>query len=271
MLHRFTRSFAALALLASSGAVALAAPASAQASELPAYLQCVPYAREVSGIQIFGDAHTWWKQAAAKYERGNTPRVGAVMAFRPHRNMKLGHVAAVSKVVDSRTVLLDHANWSPINGRRGQIERDVKAIDVSPNNDWSQVRVWYNPQGGLGVSPWPVHGFIYGDRRAHQQRRVAPPPPRMAVTKAPSKSFASAFAALAPSAPKAKAGPARVFRAAATQPAGTNTPAGNAPARNAQVQGAYRKAAPLFPVKRQAASTGQARDPFAHVIARYDK
>ena len=27
------------------------------------YLQCVPYARQVSGIRIFGDAHTWWDQA----------------------------------------------------------------------------------------------------------------------------------------------------------------------------------------------------------------
>jgi surface antigen len=63
------------------------------------------------------------------------------MAFRPHGKMVLGHVAAVSKVLDSRRVLLRHANWSPIAGKRGQVERDVLAMDVSPGNDWSQVRV----------------------------------------------------------------------------------------------------------------------------------
>jgi len=125
------------------------------------YLQCVPYARQVSGIRIFGDAHTWWDQADGQYARGHLPRVGAVMAFSPHGNMRLGHVAAVSRIIDSRTVLLRHANWSEIDGRRGQIEDNVRAIDVSPDNDWSEVRVWYAPIAGLGTTRWPVRGFIY--------------------------------------------------------------------------------------------------------------
>lgn len=125
------------------------------------YLQCVPYARQVSGIGIYGDAHTWWGQAEGRYARGREPRVGAVMAFRPYGNMRLGHVAAVSRIVDSRTVLLRHANWSPINGRRGQIEDNVRAIDVSPENDWSEVRVWFAPIQALGGTHWPVQGFIY--------------------------------------------------------------------------------------------------------------
>ena len=127
------------------------------------HLECVPYARQVSGIRIFGDAHTWWDQAAGRYQRGSKPRVGAVMAFQPHGNMQLGHVAAVSRVIDSRTVLLRHANWSPINGRRGQIENDVRAVDVSDRNDWSAVRVWYAPIQALGGTAWPVDGFIYRD------------------------------------------------------------------------------------------------------------
>ena len=124
-------------------------------------LQCVPYARQVSGIRIFGDAHTWWDQAADKYTRGTRPKVGAVMSFRPYGNMRLGHVAAVSRVIDSRTVLLRHANWSPIGGRRGQIEDDVRAIDVSQANDWSEVRVWFAPIQALGTTHWPLNGFIY--------------------------------------------------------------------------------------------------------------
>jgi surface antigen len=155
----------------------MAAPANAETSveidgnsggsgQAAPYLQCVPYARQISGIRIFGDAHTWWNQAEGRYAKGSTPRIGAVMAFRPHGNMRLGHVAAVSRIVDSRTVLLRHANWSLIDGRRGQIEDNVRAIDVSPDNDWSEVRVWYAPIAGLGTTRWPVRGFIYNQNPA---------------------------------------------------------------------------------------------------------
>lgn len=134
------------------------------------YLQCVPYARDVSGIQIYGDALTWWGQAEGRYARGHRPKPGAVMSFAPHGRMELGHVAAVSRVIDSRTVLLRHANWSPIDGRRGQIEDDVRAVDVSDANDWSQVRVWYAPIGNLGTTAWPVNGFIYPEKPGRNER-----------------------------------------------------------------------------------------------------
>ena len=54
-----------------------------------------------------------------------------------------------------------HANWSLIDGRRGQIEDGVRAIDVSDANDWSEVRVWFAPIQGLGTTHWPLNGFIY--------------------------------------------------------------------------------------------------------------
>ncbi len=119
------------------------------------------------------------------------------MAFRPSGGMTLGHVAAVSKVIDNRTVLLDHANWSPIDGRRGQIERGVKAIDVSPANDWSEVRVWYAPLGDVGTTAWPVAGFIYnepadGAAPLGGDRVLV----RADYSPAPSKAFSDAFAGL---------------------------------------------------------------------------
>jgi surface antigen len=128
---------------------------------LPPYLQCVPYARAVTGIRIYGDAHTWWGQAEGRYTRGFKPKVGAVLALKPSGGSTLGHVAAVSRIVDPRTILIRHSNWSPINGRRGQIEDNVRVVDVSNANDWSEVRVWYAPIQALGGSVWPVQGFIY--------------------------------------------------------------------------------------------------------------
>lgn len=141
---------ARFALVVSCGLMA-SAPAAAQ------FWQCAPYAREISGIQIRGNANTWWGQAAGRYDRGNQPEVGAVLSFKSTRRMRVGHVAMVSRIVSDREVLLTHANWS----RRGGVEQDVRAIDVSAANDWSEVKVWYAPQGGLGTSIYPTNGFIY--------------------------------------------------------------------------------------------------------------
>lgn len=229
--------------------------------ELPPYLQCVPYARERTGVQIYGDALTWWDKAAGRYKRGHRPKKGAVMAFTPYRNMQLGHVAAVAKVIDSRTVLLDHANWSPINGRRGQIERGVKAVDVSPANDWSEVRVWYDPIQGLGTTEWPVVGFIYPEKAsagdtdflagttlaAATPVQSAPQPVR-----APSRAFLSAFADIG--VPKATPGVSAQRRAAPNARATTT------------------RTTMIAPVRRSDRETALAvNDPIAAALARYDR
>lgn len=151
-------------LLAALAVLPLSSPLLAIRLPEPApryHWECVPYARAVSGIEIFGDAHTWWDKAAGHFARGRTPRPGAVLAFIPHGRMELGHVATVSAIIDKRTIRVSHANWSPINGRRGQVERDVTVVDASDAGDWSAVRVWFAPNQALGSTAWPVHGFIY--------------------------------------------------------------------------------------------------------------
>ncbi len=139
------------------------------------YLQCVPFARAESGVEIRGNAKTWWAQAADQYERGEEPREGAVMAFAGTRGMPMGHVAVVKKIVSDREIRIDHANWSPINGRRGQIERDVRVVDVSDAGDWSMVRVWYAPIGDLGLRANPVQGFIYSGNAPRQAPSFSAP------------------------------------------------------------------------------------------------
>lgn len=123
-------------------------------------LQCVPYARELSGISIHGNAKTWWSQADGQYRRGQQPEVGAVVAFAPTGAMPLGHVAVVSQIVDERHIEISHANWS----RPGMIEKNVMAVDVSEDGDWSEVRVWYGPSHSLGARTNPVYGFIYNEK-----------------------------------------------------------------------------------------------------------
>ena len=146
-------------------ALIAAAPASGQG--LLDYVgQCVPFARAASGIAIHGDAWTWWDQAEGRYRRGAKPRVGSVIVFRRTGRLPFGHVAVVSRVVEARVVMLTHANWSRLDGRRGHAERDVTLHDVSPAGDWSAVRVWYRDAGGLGGGTYPVAGFIHGGRPA---------------------------------------------------------------------------------------------------------
>ena len=157
-----------------------AGPASAQ------FWECAPYARQVSGIQIRGNADTWWRQAEGRYERGHAPRVGAVLAFAPTHRMRVGHVATVSRVVSDREVLLTHANWS----RPGRIEMDVRAVDVSAAGDWSMVRVWYAPQDDLGTTAYPARGFIY----AHDALAVDAPAAEPVIAPAAEPVIATAVA-----------------------------------------------------------------------------
>jgi surface antigen len=125
------------------------------------WMECVPYARRVSGIELTGDAYLWWGEAAGRYERGNMPVPGSVLSFRSNGRMRLGHVAVVTEVVNQREVVVTQANWGDPGFAGGNISSGISVVDVSPNNDWTAVRV------ALGHSPhygsvYPTNGFIYG-------------------------------------------------------------------------------------------------------------
>jgi surface antigen len=121
----------------------------------------VTYAREIGEVALRGDAWTWWDQAEGLYERSHRPRAGATMVFRK-RGRSLGHLAVVTRVVGDRIIVADHANWL----NRREIHRATPIIDVSPNNGWSAVQVWYTPGGQWGTSTYPVYGFIHPTRLA---------------------------------------------------------------------------------------------------------
>jgi hypothetical protein len=72
-------------------------------------------------------------------------------------HLRYGHVSVVSRVISSREILVDHANWL----NRGQIHKNEPVRDVSANNDWSVVRVWYTPGNTLGTRHYPAYGFIH--------------------------------------------------------------------------------------------------------------
>ena len=123
-------------------------------------LQCVTFARSDTGIELSGNANTWWDHAAGVYARGSRPEPGSVLNFRANGSMRMGHVAVVTQVVNSRTVQIDQANWAGPGATPGGVSRDISVVDVSPANDWSAVRVGLGHSGDFG-SIYPTFGFIY--------------------------------------------------------------------------------------------------------------
>ena len=118
--------------------------------------QCVPFARQASGIDIRGDASTWWTQAAGRYERAGTPAVGSVIVIRTYGDGSRGHVAVVTRVVSDTVILVDHANWHG----RGEVAVAVPVRDVSEDHNWSQVNVWWLDTNRWGTKNYTVEGFI---------------------------------------------------------------------------------------------------------------
>ena len=95
-----------------AAAVMTLAPISGASADT--YWQCVPFARLISGIQIFGDARTWWNQALGHYDTGFSPKAGAVLCFKPTGKMTLGHVAVVSQVLTDRVIQITQDRKSTV-------------------------------------------------------------------------------------------------------------------------------------------------------------
>ncbi|MDB5370635.1 MAG: hypothetical protein JWP20_2193 [Roseomonas sp.] len=139
----------------------IAAASTSQMVRVPTSISCVPYARAVTGMEITGNAHTWWANAAGNYARGQRPERGAVMTFRASGGMRLGHVAVVSRIVSTREVLIDHANWEGPGIRKGTVIRGASVVDVSDRNDWTAVRVQVGRSDEAYGRTYPTYGFIY--------------------------------------------------------------------------------------------------------------
>ena len=117
--------------------------------------ECVPYARTRTGINIYGNANTWWQQAAGVYSRASLPAAGSIMVLTGYAPGH-AHLAVVSEVISLREIRVDHANW--LND--GQVFLDDPVVDVSPDNDWSEVRVFNERTSSWGARIYDVKGFI---------------------------------------------------------------------------------------------------------------
>jgi len=141
-------------------------------SSRQAGLQCAPFARELSGIALYGEAADWWDGAEGRYARGQSPMMGSVLVFQRSGRLPSGHVSVVSRVMAARRIEVIQANWVP-----GQLDEDQLVVDMSEANDWSAVRVWYPPAGQLGAHTYETYGFVlppYPASRAELARATRP-------------------------------------------------------------------------------------------------
>ena len=128
-------------------------------------LECVPFARALSGIHLRGDAPDWWWEASTSYARGRVPEIGSVLVFAPTSTLPRGHLSVVSLVRSRREIFVTQANWV-----HHHVTTDQLVVDVSPYGDWSAVRVWWPPAEALGGTVYPVLGFIYsGSPTSHDR------------------------------------------------------------------------------------------------------
>lgn len=116
-------------------------------------LECVEYARMITGINIHGNANTWWGLAPEQgYSRGSSPELRSVLCFPAQGTMNYGHVAVVADIISSSEIIIDHANWY----LDGKVNTNMSVTDVSGGN-WTRVTVGNRP------TEYNVSGFIYDD------------------------------------------------------------------------------------------------------------
>lgn len=144
-------------------------------------IACAPFARELSGIALYGDAASWWEQAAGRYRRVSRPVLGAALVFTREARLPSGHVSVVSRILGDRQIQVTQANWVP-----GALDMDQLVVDVSERNDWTLVRVWWPPIGQLGAHDYRAYGFIEPSEPASRDElvRTAPTAARLALSAA---------------------------------------------------------------------------------------
>jgi hypothetical protein len=134
-------------------------------------IECAPFARALTGVQLTGDGDDWWQQAAGRYQLASSPKTGSILVLRSSGRLPYGHVAVVTRVLSGRQVLVSQANWV-----HHRVTEDQPVIDVSASNDWSVVRLWWPPSSQMGIAEYAVRGFILPDRPASHDQLIAATP-----------------------------------------------------------------------------------------------
>ena len=171
-MRRFAFRLVPLLCLALAGCGGGGAPGQGRA----AAVECAPFARALTGVALTGAAADWWREAGGRYARSHRPEVGSVLVLRRSGRLPSGHVAVVSQVMSRREIRVTQANWV-----HHRVTEDQPVVDVSPDGDWTAVRVWWPPSGQMGVTEYPAFGFIRPDYPFGHDRLIAAVPSAIRV------------------------------------------------------------------------------------------
>ena len=99
------------------------------------------------------------------------PRSAACWCFAARADCRVATSPWCHRSLGARQILVTQANWV-----HSRVSLDQPVIDVSAANDWSIVRVWWPPSGGMGITDYPAYGFIRADRPVTHDQVVAATP-----------------------------------------------------------------------------------------------
>lgn len=145
----------------------------------PAPVECAPFARALTGVSLSGDGADWWWKAEGRYARSRMPEVGSILVYRRSSRLPHGHVAVVSAVLSRRQIMVTQANWV-----HHRVTEDQLVLDVSPDGDWSRVRVWWPPANQMGTTEYDIFGFIRPEHPSGHDRILAAVPGAIRVAEA---------------------------------------------------------------------------------------
>ena len=103
--------------------------------------------QQPSGLYRLGNAEDWWGDVTA-YQKGQTPRLGAIICFADGPYSKLGHVAVVEKIYSNGDVLFSNSGY--------EYKYFYKRCANGRDNYHSGKRGWYGYE-----TAYRFQGFIY--------------------------------------------------------------------------------------------------------------
>jgi hypothetical protein len=75
--------------------------------------------------------------------------------------------------------MVTQANWV-----HHRVTEDQLVLDVSPDGDWSRVRVWWPPANQMGTTEYDIFGFIRPEHPSGHDRILAAVPGAIRIAEA---------------------------------------------------------------------------------------
>ena len=100
-----------------------------------------------------GNAGTWWNTVSSDFEKGQTPRLGAIACWRDANNLFAGHVGVVEVIKPNMDIITSNSAWN---------RQDYYFYTQTFTADTNYKCYYHSTQGGNYV----FQGFIYNDEVA---------------------------------------------------------------------------------------------------------